>query len=195
MRFWLLARIRAFTVLTAIGGCLAIALQGCAPALNWRDVAFPDAQGLKGMFPCKPDMVAQRVSWPGVAPTELRLWSCRAGGYLWGVSSVTLTDVAEVPRVLNVWADALQSKPGYHVEPILAPSVKGSTPVSEPSAWYLTPAGVRSSSVKAMPWGWSWHFSHGLTIFQASVWSLEGDLPTKSEDVVSAFKNGFYFQN
>lgn len=170
-------------------------VSGCTPALNWRDVTFPDAQGLKGVFPCKPDLVAQRVSWPGVAPAELRLWSCRAGGYLWGLSSVTLTDVAHVPLVLRGWADALQAKTGYRVESILAPSVKGATPVPDPSAWRLTPDALTKPAAKAMPSGWSWHFSHGLTIFQASVWSLEDDLPTKSEDVVSPFKNGFHFQN
>lgn len=195
MRVWRPGRIRATTGLTVIGGCLGLLTVACAPALNWREVSLADAEGLRAMFPCKPDQVSQRMSWPGGAPVNVSLWSCRAGGYLWGVSAVKVRDVTEVSVVLNGWSDALRGRSGYRVVSTLAPFVKGSTPLPQAMAFELQPKQGVEGSAKALPPGWAWHFSHGLTLFQVSVWSLEGELPTKSEDVVSTFKNGFYFQN
>jgi hypothetical protein len=51
-------------------------LQGCAPALNWRDVPLPDAQ-LKSTFPCRPKI--ERYGPSGMA-------RCEAGGLVFALA-------------------------------------------------------------------------------------------------------------
>lgn len=196
MRFWFPSWIRAITALTVFGGCAGGLLLGCAPSLNWREVRIPQADGLVASFPCKPDEWEQRMSWPGVRATTVQLWSCRAGGYRWSVAAARLTDATEVPVALQHWAATWQGQPGYRAATRANPPVPGSTPQPAALAFQLMPVASKGGAApKPLPTGWSWHFSHGLIVFQATVWMVDGgELPTNSEDVVSLFKNGFYFQ-
>jgi hypothetical protein len=63
---------------------LLMALGGCAPALNWREV-IPEGAALRLLFPCKPDASAREV-WLEGAVLSLRMASCEAGGHVFALA-------------------------------------------------------------------------------------------------------------
>lgn len=156
------------------------------------------------MFPCKPDRFERKVSWPGL-PTEvtMRLLSCRAQGHTWALSSVTMPDVVQVEPAMRQWPDIMrlnlvqaaadgQADVRMHdLGPIKVPRM---TPSRSAHAWYVE-GPTRDGSGQVMRVGiLTWHFFHGMTVFQASVTGApRGTVPQSSEDVAQAFFHSFQF--
>lgn len=181
-------------------------VSGCAPSLNWREVRPEAAEGLVALFPCKPDAHVREMAWPGVSkPVAMHLLSCQTEEGTWAVSYVTLPDVAQVPPALNEWtammrrnlgaASQMAGTSGGIVEKDLGEiQVPRMTPMPQSHAWHFQaqrPDGLGRPLDMDIR---TWHFSHGMTVFQASVWRpavvVKGQ---SSEDVAEAFFRGLQF--
>ena len=84
---------------------LPLALAGCGPALNWRNVSVPGAD-LNVTLPCKPDEARRTVELAG-APTELAMIGCEADGAMFAVSHTAITNPALVGAALTHWRAAV----------------------------------------------------------------------------------------
>ena len=186
-----------------LASCL---LSACAPSLNWRDVTPQDADGLKALFPCKPESFQRAVKWPGVsADVTMHVLTCQADERTWSLSYMTLPDVVLIGPALQQWVEVMRSnlaaaaKMVASTEPVVshdqgAVAVPHMTPMPQAHAW-------RFQSQRADGLGrpmamdvQAWHFSHGMRVFQASVAGPADQAKGQSsEDVAQAFFQGFHF--
>jgi len=192
---------RAGRWLWALGALLAgmLALSGCAPATNWREVNPPDAAGLKALFPCKPEHASRLIKLEGLedTPAKLHLLNCEADGATWALS---YADMGSAPRRVQGLAalhDTLVKRvsqpggPGAQVKQLQSGSVvKGSTEHPHQGQWWVQglhpteAGGVEPITVS------TWQFSRGLTVFQATVWQN----PLQVDDLrLRTFIEGFNF--
>ncbi|MBI2732688.1 MAG: hypothetical protein HYX44_05110 [Aquabacterium sp.] len=179
---------------------------GCSPALNWREVRPAQADGLTALFPCKPDAHERTVPWPGLpAGATMHLLSCQTEAGTWALSYLTLPDVALLAPAMHEFTMSMRRNLGSAaqltgggqavVEQDLGPiEVPGMTPSLQARAWHFQaqrPDGLGrplDMDIRA------WHFSHGMTVFQASVWRpVEAVKAQTSEDVAQAFFKGLQF--
>lgn len=199
--------VRATALLMTIAPLLA-----CSPVLNWRQMDLAEADGLRLRFPCKPDRVERTLRLDGLAePLRMAMWSCEAGGATWVLSAARLASATEVAPALRAlaaategnlaWADrrARQQTPGvaqptWRREDTGAVQVPGMTPNPDASGWRiqgLKPDGTSGAQAHAVQ---AWHFSHGLTVFQAAIWQGAGPLPRQNgEDAVQVFRQALHF--
>jgi hypothetical protein len=190
------------TGLTALTAAL-VGLAACAPSLNWRTVAPEGADGLQAQFPCKPDVQERQVPWPGVpAGVRMRLLSCQAAERTWALSTITLSDVSLVGPGLQQWPEMLRANlaqaaggaDAVKARDLGAVQVRGMTPSSGARAWQIEamrPDGLGRPLNMAVQ---AWHFSHGLTLFQATVSGPASQAAEQSsEDVANQFFQGFHF--
>ncbi|MEY2843905.1 MAG: hypothetical protein RI920_1942 [Pseudomonadota bacterium] len=187
-----------------LGVCL-LALLGmgaCAPALNWREFVLDGSDGLQVRFPCKPEMAERPVHWPDSGATlTVRMHQCQADGMTWVLQSAVVGSVDAVVPTLRAWPTVLQNNlrlathgrvldvrtPALIAVPHMTPS-----PVASAVDLAAEPApgapDQRWRRVRA------WHFSHGLRVFEAAVWSIEDHKPAQtSEDVALPFFDGLHF--
>ena len=83
---------------------VVLALAGCTPALNWREVGLPPT-GAAALLPCKPDHAERSVPLGG-APTELSVSGCEAGGATFALMAATLPAGRAPDEVLAGWQQA-----------------------------------------------------------------------------------------
>jgi hypothetical protein len=175
------------------------ALNGCAPATNWRELSPPEAAGLKALFPCKPEHASRSIKLEGLdnTPVKLHLLSCEADGASWALSYADMGSATRRVQGLAALHDALVlrvSQPGGPAAQVKqipdAPVVKGSTEHPHQGQWWVQglhpiDAGrVEPITVSA------WQFSRGLTVFQATVWQN----PLQVDDLrLRTFIEGFNF--
>ena len=145
------------------GYCVAFALAGCAPALDWRDIRPADS-GVELQFPCKPSSQQRRLPLAGTE-VKLLLYACAAGDQTWGLGYADVGDPARVAPALAELAAAaaanLNATPGK-----TAPwQAAGATPNT---------ASLRTRLQGRLPDGKPVQmdlavFTHGTQVFQASV--------------------------
>jgi hypothetical protein len=171
------------------GLSLLALLGGCAPSLNWREVHPPESQGLMLMFPCKPEHHERSVLLPGVdgGAATVHLLSCEADGATWALSYLDAGTPQRWLQALPALSAALRANISMGT-PALAPSgsqrelgptaVPGMTPHPAARTWWLQGqrpiSAIQHDTVHVQ----AWHFSKGLSVFQASVWAptlQEGD--------------------
>ena len=97
-------------------------LSACTPTLNWREVRL---DALVAMLPCKPDRGTRSVQLAG-HDLSMNMAGCEAGGALFAVSHVRVSDAAainptaaawRVSALANMHANAVQDKvelPSFH---------------------------------------------------------------------------------
>jgi hypothetical protein len=198
---WRLARL-------ACGPLAALWLgTACAPALNWREFTLPDGDGLRVQFPCKPDASERTLNWPASGqPVTVRMHRCQADGHTWVVQAIRLDTVTRVEPTLREWPPMVLANlrlaagvaPVADLSPSLPVQVPHMTPSAHAQALDLVagPMPVDASGQGAAAWRRvrAWHFFHGLTVFQAAVWSSDDHKPAQtSEDVTRPFFDGLHF--
>lgn len=86
------------------------------------------------------------------------------------------------------------SKPAWHYADAGAVDVPGMTPNPDARGWRiqgLKPDGAAGATPLIVD---AWHFSHGLTVFQAAIWRGDAPLPSQnSEDAVEVFRQSLQF--
>lgn len=199
---------------------LLLATSACAPNLNWREVRPAQADGLVAMFPCKPDTHERQVPWPGMPQGVLmRMLSCQTDEGTWALSYVTVPEVgllvpslhemtmmmrrnlgaasqlaAQAPSPSAMPGSAPANTPGLSEQDLGPIQVPHMTPMPQAHAWRFTaqrPDGLgRPLDLDIR----TWHFSHGMTVFQASVWQPASVVKRQSsEDVAQSFFGGLHF--
>jgi hypothetical protein len=107
------------------------ALQGCTPALNWRDVTF-DTLPVTALLPCKPDRGERSVPLAG-ANRQMVMAGCEAGGATFTVAVISLDDSAQLAQAkaeLGAVNKATHSQYTQHGPILVQASVYG-TPSAE----------------------------------------------------------------
>lgn len=188
------------------GLLMTLTLAGCGPALDWREMRPPEADGLVARFPCKPDTASRMVPVPGLAgPQRLQMLVCQHEGTSWSLAYVRVADVRQVAVALDGLQQALrdnvnaaaalvgpdrrarESAPTALAVPRMTPqpAARGLTFVTERPDGLGRPMTMRVNA---------WHFAHGLTVFQATVWQpAERPALESGEDVAETFLRSIQF--
>lgn len=188
----------------SLRACLALslALAGCTPSLNWREVRPADAQGLVALFPCKPESAVRRLAVPGLAggAVDMHVLSCQADGMTWALSYLDAGTPDRLARALPalddaLWANLSSARAPQAARQALGPAqVPGADTHAASRQWLLdgdrpvSTARVEPVRVKA------WSFARGLTAFQATAWKDKGHGTLQVDDpALEAFARGFNF--
>jgi len=168
---------------------LILFLQGCSPALNWRDVHPANNAGLALSFPCSPVTHERMLVLPGFsdAPVHMQVLTCDADGSKWALSYFDAGTPERWLKAPALWQTALQAnlnallagKPDMVDADVLLgiDLVPGSTP--HPGAGMWRARGMRPLSrddsepvvVNAM------YFAKGLRVYQLSWWRRDEATP------------------
>ena len=195
----------------ALSVVVCLALVACSPALDWRTVRPEHAPALQAVFPCKPKQVDRSLNLPALPgpPVTMHLVSCKVGESLWALSYFDAQDVTRVPLALAADKRSLRDNLEA-VSRLGAPSA-----VATVSAVDLGPAQVSGMTPNPLSRHWrlvgrrptgngqsvpvevhAWHFSHGLMVYQASLWRPVPPANAKdSTDAVETFIQGFKFSD
>lgn len=190
----------------------AAALLACSPALNWRQMDLAEADGLRLRFPCKPDRVERTLRLEGLTePLRMAMWSCEASGTTWVLSAARLTSATDISPALRALASATEgnlawadrrareqakgvTQPAWRHEDTGGVQVPGMTPNPDARGWRiqgLKPDGASGAQAHTVQ---AWHFSHGLTVFQAAIWQGAAPLPSENgEDAATVFRQALHF--
>ncbi len=194
----------ALPVPVRLGVCLLtlMGMGACAPALNWREFVLEDSDGLQVRFPCKPDRVERPLNWPDSGATlQVGMHHCQADGMTWVLQSAVVNSVDQVAPTLRTWPTVL----GSNLRLATQGQLLEVNPGADIAVPHMTPGPLaRSVDLAAGPAAdgsgqrWrrvrAWHFSHGLRVFEAAVWSFEDHKPAQtSEDVTLPFFEGLHF--
>lgn len=186
---------------------LGLSMVACSPALDWRTMRPQGAQGLLATFPCKPSQNQRELVLPGLSgpPVQVHLASCKTGETVWALTYFNVPDVTLVSQALaasqkslrdNLQAAADRATPPSQVGAVdLAPTqVPGMTPNPLSRHWRFTGQRPDSQGAQVPFEVQAWHFSHGLAVFQATVWRPASPVNAKeSTEAVETFAQGFKF--
>lgn len=170
--------------------CIAILLmQGCAPALNWREVPPAQAGGASVSFPCHPDARERTLTLPGLsgAPVAMRVISCQADSATWALSYFDATTPERWLQAPALWQLALQNNlsavtqsqlPALEAHILIGHgSISGSTPHPSASEWRasgLRPVSRQASEPVTVN---TMYFTKGLRVYQLSWWRRDETTP------------------
>ena len=144
-------------------GLVALAMLGCTPALDWREVRSPDS-GAMALFPCKPDRYARTVTLAG-AQVSMVLASCSAGGVTYALSHADLPDPARVATALTELRAAAAGNIGGDASVIGAMSVPGMTPNPAAQRWRIDGRRADGTPLHEQ----AGFFTRGVRVYQATM--------------------------
>lgn len=129
-----------------------LALAGCAPALNWRQVAV-GAHGAQAFLPCKPEQATREVAVdpPPAPPRVLHMLACEAGGARFAVAWMAVTEPQNVAALAQHWRRA--SGLGVGVTPA---SMQAQPWVVRHARWSQRWRGTGQYQGEPMPAAWGW---------------------------------------
>jgi hypothetical protein len=174
-----------FSILANAGLAALLALAGCSPALNWREVR-PEGTRLNLLLPCKPDK-AQKVVPLGGRPTPLSMLGCDADGATFAIAVADVGDPSQAASVLALWQDlALANMKA-------APASRQPLPLKVPGATPGTPAtrvqaqGQRADGAAVS--GQAAYFAQGSQVFQVVMYA-----PRIAPEVAETFFSSLKFE-
>lgn len=152
-----------FPRIPSLAGLLALAIAGCAPALDWRLVR-PEDGAIEALFPCKPGSHARTVSLAG-AQVRMFMYACTAAGNTYALTFADLGDPAGVSRALREMRAAASANVAGSESRAADLSVSGMTP---------NPAASRVEITGHLPDGTLVReqvgfFAKGTRVYQASI--------------------------
>ena len=89
---------------------MALALAGCSPKFNWREVRL-EQSGVALLFPCKPDTQVRQVDMDGQA-LSMTLSGCSAGDASFALAYARLGEGSPPGPVLRRWRELTLSNLG-----------------------------------------------------------------------------------
>ncbi len=183
---------------------VSFGLGACSPALDWRTVRPEASASLETLFPCKPDRLDRSLQLPGLSgpPVVVHLLSCKANDATWALSYLEVGEVTRVSTALAAMTQAMRDNlNAVAPQPIVAEdlgpaNVAGMTPQALAKHWRFRGQrpgeGGRLEPLEVQ----SWHFAHGLTVYQASVWRHPPPAGEKAHaDAVETFAAGLNFSD
>lgn len=189
-------------------GLLAVlVISGCSPSLDWRQVSLDEASALSAQFPCKPVRHERTVRPTGSdVVLKVAMWSCEASGMNWALSKAEVAQPGDVPTTLAAWpqwtlanleaaTQGLSQPMAVEVKDLGAVAVPGMTPWPQARAWWMRTQRPDAAGQPLPVAVTSWHFAHGLSVYQAAVWRAGADAEAANGDeVMKAFFEGFQFR-
>ena len=177
---------------------LACSLPACSPALDWREVRPPDAADLVAMFPCKPQAHERLLTLPGMSggPLKVHLLACQADGVNWAVTYFTAASPTQRAQALaalreSLWHNTASAAPAQARRQLQGTAtVPGMTPHPDATVWWMQGQRPQSTSQMQAVQLKAWHFSHGMTVFQASA---SADALQADDPRLEAFEQGLTF--
>ena len=166
----------------ARGLLVALLVAGCAPALDWRDIRWPEA-ALVAQFPCRPARQDRSVPVAGEF-VKMSLQVCDADGASFALTVTDVGDPTRVPVVIEGLRDAATRNLGAVGASPEAWTVPGMTPQPQAGQWRLAgrlPDGKALEAVMAIT-------SRGSHVVQLSVSSAR-----LGETQVQPFLDGVRF--
>lgn len=117
-------------------GLAALALVGCAPAWDWREMPL-DSGVATVRFACKPVSQTRELPWVEAArPLPTTLWACEQGGVTQAVVLADVGDPAKVGLTLRAWREATLTKMAAQGAPQRSAwAVPRATPQPEAGRW------------------------------------------------------------
>jgi len=88
---------------------LALALAGCSPVFNWREVPIAD-DGLVVLLPCKPDRATRTLPFGAGEAVAIDMAGCVAGGATFAVAHLTADGPQQAQARLVAWRDATRAQ-------------------------------------------------------------------------------------
>jgi hypothetical protein len=175
---FLAACLTSWVVLIAL-----IALSGCSPAFNWRDVRLENSN-LSLLLPCKPDK-AQKTVPLGGQPTVLTMTGCDAGGATFAVTVADLGDASKATALLAQWQalTLVNMKASPQATQLVALKLPGAT--SQAPAVLVKAQGQRADGNAVM--GQAAYFAQGSQVFQVVLYAGKIS-PDVSETFFSSLK-------
>ncbi|MEQ1805313.1 MAG: hypothetical protein ABL900_08045 [Burkholderiaceae bacterium] len=148
---------------------LSIALSGCAPTYDWREVR-PDGAALTALFPCRPQHLSRNTELAGLR-LPMQVHVCDTPKETFAVGFLDVEHPAQVAAALASLRAAVQvnfSATQIQVAPLRVP---GMTP--NPNAVLVSMHGV---SARGLPVRVSAaFFARGLRVYQATAFGGEVD--------------------
>ena len=123
------------TVFHTLCQAVWLSVAGCSPALDWRDVAWPDS-GVTIQMPCKPKAHARELPVAGLT-TKVTVVACQAQNMTFALSWADVGDPVRVGPALQEWRDAAKSNLGAQAQPVSAKPIPGATPHDQAGRWAL----------------------------------------------------------
>ena len=142
---------------------MALALGGCSPKFNWREVRL-EQSGVALLFPCKPDTQVRQVDMDGQA-LSMTLSGCSAGDASFALAYARLGEGNSPGAALRRWRELTLGNLGAQGVNEMAYPLQGVR--SDEQSVRLGSAGRRpdgSSLVAQAFW-----FTHDRWVYQASV--------------------------
>lgn len=174
-----------FSIVMNAGLAALLALAGCSPALNWRDVR-PEGTRLNLLLPCKPDK-AQKVVPLGGRATPLSMLGCDADGATFAVAIADVGDPLQAASVLALWQDLtlanMQAAPASR-QP-LPLSIRGASPGTPVTR--LQAQGQRADGTAVS--GQAAYFAQGSQLFQVVMYA-----PRITPEVAETFFSSLKFE-
>lgn len=147
----------------AAGLLILLAVAGCAPELNWREVRPADS-GAVVLFPCKPSSRARQVTLAG-ALVRLELHACTAGGMTWALAFADVGDPALVAPALQELGRSAAANLAAAASDGRPLQVAGSTPNPSSRSFDLSGKSPDGRSLREQ----LAVFSKGTRVYQATV--------------------------
>lgn len=162
---------------------LVLALAGCAPALDWRDVRV-EGGGATGLLPCKPTVQERKVLLAG-RTVAMGLQACSAGGQTWALAQADVGDPAQVAGALDELLRSAAANIGTSADEGRVVPVPGATPNPRARRISLGGKGAGGAPVRMEVQV----FTHGTQVFQATALG-----PALDADALDTFFGGLRVQ-
>jgi len=162
-----------------------LALAGCSPAFNWREVR-PEGTHLNLLLPCKPDKAQKTVALGGQA-TSLSMLGCDADGATFAVAVAEGFDASQAAPVLAQWQALtlanMKAMPGSQQPlPVNIAGASASAPATRVQALGQRANGAAVSGQAA-------YFAQGSQLFQVVMYA-----PKITPEVADTFFSSLKFE-
>ena len=164
-----------------VGG--ALALTGCSPTYNWREIRWASAE-LKALLPCKPDKGSRRITLAG-REVEIDMQGCEAGAALFAIAHIDLGAAQNSADVQQQWQTAMLGNMQAQAPQPMSYQAKGAN--AQPAPVRLSAQGRRADGSAVAAQG-VW-FARGSHLYHAVVYA-----DTIKPDVVETFFSGIELQ-
>lgn len=165
-------------ILVPLATVLAVALWGCAPALDWREFQA-EGSGIVATFPCKPDRHSRSVAI-AAQTVRMEMMVCSAGDVTFALSFADLVDPGQVGPTLAELQSLAASNLGAARADRIDSVVPGMTP--SPNAVRLRLEAMQSNGASLQEQ--ATFFAKGLRVYQATV--LGRKVPAEAADTFFA---------
>jgi hypothetical protein len=165
---------------------LALALAGCSPSLNWREVRM-EGTSLVALMPCKPETLSRTIPFVGGKTRTLSMSTCEVEGATFALTMADMADEGLVQAALVQWDKVTREhvRVGQAVEQSMMPP--GASP--NPYSRMVVGKGQRPGDGQPMQVHMA-YFSKGSQVFQAVLYAPVSLKP----EVAETFLTGMKFQ-